>query len=1048
MRRLLLALLPLLTACPPHGVEVKPGDSRSWDSRDDDPETIPDAPDSGLCPALIISEVVSVNRGGLEDGDGDSPDWIELYNASGETFSLGGWALSDDADDPWAWDFPDVEIAAGGFLVVFASGKGDEGPEGEIHTDFAVGADGEELLLSCASGEADRLEIPALDRDIAYGRAQAVTERVLFTAGDRARLAVAPPAGWTDLDFDDSAWTEVILGVGFDGVASDAEPANVALFASTSQSSDGYSRTGEQAVDGDLATFSHTADSDLESWWQVDLDGTWAVSSVRLHNRSDCCPERLYNITVSLLDSDGAELWVSETLNPTAEGDSPVDPGSLLEIGPDAPVLASHVRVAKVAVNGSISSEWMSLAEVEVMAVEASPYASAVQTDLTDRMLGVSAQAGLRLSTEPPASPPDRATLSLRYDDGFGLWLDGELLAESLRGAGVAPEAHDGSDAEIFDLDPAAFADTSGALALELLNVAADDEDLLLDPTLTLQWIETGAEAWFPEPTPGEPNGSGWTGIVAAPGVDVERGFHDAPFTVALSSDTPGASLVYTTDGSSPSLEHGTTVEPANTDDTAETDIAIDTTTVLRAAAFLDGWGDSPGIAHSYLFLDDVIRQPAAPEGLPTTWDGMSQSAISGDYEMDPEVVDDPAYHDDLLTGLQAIPTLSIAMDPEDLWGEDEGIYIHSYQRGDDWERAASIELMETDGSGFHEHCGLRIHGYGWRAHSNTKKHAFRMEFSPDYGPSKLDYPLFPDAPIERFDSIVLRSQGSRGWQDFRDPEQSQYLRDAFARDTARDMGKVDGHGRHVHLYLNGLYWGLYQLVERPDAGFAEEYFGGRDEDYDAINRRTTTNEAIDGTLDAYNELLALADQDVTDPHVYAAIEAMLDVDDLIDYMLIHQYTVNQDGPCCFSHNNMRGVRHRDGGLWRFFVWDMEYSIWDASDDTNIEVDIDGAISHVYARLRLNESFRSRYAERAAEHLSPDGALTVEASTERWEARSDEIYDAVVAESARWGDTDREPPYTRDGEWMTERTRLLDEFFPYRSAYLEQQLIDAGLLEE
>ncbi len=1042
-----LALVSLLIGCPTPGPH--PDSRRHDDSRSTAPETIPDAVDSASCPALLISEVVSANRASLEDGDGDSPDWIELYNASARPIDLSGWSLSDDPEEPETWSFPAMEIEAGGFLIVFASGKGDEGPLGELHTGFAISASGEELLLTCPDGLADAVTVPALDPDIAWGRAQTVHEQTLLGAGDEALLAVDPGDGWTAASFDDSLWESVTLGVGFDGLDSDAEPVEVALGATTEQSSDGYSRTGEQAVDGDLSTFSHTADGDLEPWWQADLGGHWSVSEIRLHNRSGCCPERLYNITVRLLDAEGEQVWASELLNPTAEGQAPADPGSLLQLRPEQPVLASSLRVEKGAVGGAGSSEWLSLAEVEVMAVEASPYADVVSTDLTDRMLGVSARAGLRTPIQLPDHPPDRALLSCRWDDGFGAWLDGALLAEAQRGEDSATEAHDGSRAESVSLDPSRFQGSEGLLALELLNLDKDDDDLLLLPSLTLQWIELGEEAWFPEPSPGAPNGPGWAGIVEEPIAAVQRGFFEHPFTVHLSCPTPGARLIYTTDGSTPSPDNGVAVAPEGADGTAAVEVPIETTTVLRAAAFLEGWGDSAVISHSYLFPEAIIRQPAAPPGLPATWDGIGQGAVSADYEMDPEVVDDPAYREDLLRGLRAIPTLSIAMEPDDLWSEESGIYIHTQQRGDDWERRASIELLETDGSGFHEHCGLRIHGYGWRAHSATKKHSFRLEFSPEYGPSKLEYPLFPDAPAERFDSIVLRSQGSRGWQDFRDPEQAQYLRDAFARDTARDMGKVDGHGRHVHLYLNGLYWGLYQMVERPDAGFGEEYFGGRDEDYDAINRRTTTNEAIDGTLEAYEELLALADQDVTDPAVWEAIQAVLDVDDLIDYMLIHQYTVNRDGPCCFEHNNMRGVRERrEGALWRWFVWDMEYSIWEATDDTNIEVDVAGSISHVYARLRLNDAFRARFSERAARHLGPGGALTAEACTARWEARSAEIEDAIVAESARWGDTDREPPYTRDVEWMSERTRLLEEFFPHRSAQLERQLIEAGLMED
>jgi hypothetical protein len=474
-------------------------------------------------------------------------------------------------------------------------------------------------------------------------------------------------------------------------------------------------------------------------------------------------------------------------------------------------------------------------------------------------------------------------------------------------------------------------------------------------------------------------------------------------------------------------------------------ELDLDGTTLVRAVAWKDGWGDSPVVTHTFLDMDEIVSQPAAPPGVPTTWDGLSQSPIAGDYEMDPDVTLDPAYADDLRAGLRAIPSLSIVMPGEDLWADDTGIYVHSTQRGEDWERAASVEILEPDGTHFQGDCGVRVHGYGWRPHSNTRKHSLRLEFRREYGESKLAYPLFPDAPVDRFDSIVLRSQGSRGWQDFRDPEQAQYIRDAFARDTALAMGKDDGHAAFVHLYLNGLYWGLYMAVERPDADFGAERFGGDADEYDAINRRTTTNEAIDGTLDAYYTLLDLADQDLTVTANYDAVAAMIDLDDLIDYMLIHQYTTNRDGPEQFNHNNMRGVRRRlDGERFRFFVWDMEYSLWNATDNYNIDVDVAGSVSHVYARLRANPDFRDRYAQRAQTHLD-GGALAADAALARWETRAVEIEDAIVAESARWGDADRSAPYTRDVEWAEERRRLTEEYFPARTDVLIQQLQDAGL---
>ena len=109
--------------------------------------------------------------------------------------------------------------------------------------------------------------------------------------------------------------------------------------------------------------------------------------------------------------------------------------------------------------------------------------------------------------------------------------------------------------------------------------------------------------------------------------------------------------------------------------------------------------------------------------------------------------------------------------------------------------------------------------------------------------------------------------------------------------------------------------------VERPDAQMAEEYFGGSDEDYDALNRRTVTNEAIDGDLIRYNEMQALADQDLSLSQNYELMQRYVDLDNLIDFFLIHQYTTNRDGPEIFNSNNQRAIGHRsDDPQFRFFA--------------------------------------------------------------------------------------------------------------------------------
>src|SRR5207253_1721232 len=119
-----------------------------------------------------------------------------------------------------------------------------------------------------------------------------------------------------------------------------------------------------------------------------------------------------------------------------------------------------------------------------------------------------------------------------------------------------------------------------------------------------------------------------------------------------------------------------------------------------------------------------------------------------------------------------------------------------------------------------------------------SPKHAFRLLFKARYGPSKLHYRMFPDSTIEQFDTLVLRADYNNSWIHWNgaDRARGQRIRDAWMKDSHRAMGWTAGHNRYVHLFLNGLYWGVYDAAERPDASFAASYFGGHRQDYDVIN--------------------------------------------------------------------------------------------------------------------------------------------------------------------------------------------------------------------
>ncbi len=120
--------------------------------------------------APIINEVLSSNRTVFADEDGDFGDWVEIYNPDAAAYKLDGHFLTDSADDLEKWEFPDVEIPAKGYLVVFASGKDRRDDEAPLHTSFGISGSGEfvGLIDSDAETVISSVLVPPLERDQSY----------------------------------------------------------------------------------------------------------------------------------------------------------------------------------------------------------------------------------------------------------------------------------------------------------------------------------------------------------------------------------------------------------------------------------------------------------------------------------------------------------------------------------------------------------------------------------------------------------------------------------------------------------------------------------------------------------------------------------------------------------------------------------------------------------------------------------------------------------------------------------------------------------------
>ncbi|MFV2066616.1 MAG: chitobiase/beta-hexosaminidase C-terminal domain-containing protein, partial [Pirellulales bacterium] len=597
--------------------------------------------------------------------------------------------------------------------------------------------------------------------------------------------------------------------------------------------------------------------------------------------------------------------------------------------------------------------------------------------------------------------------------------------------------------------------------------------------------VTSDGPRYLSPPTPGSANGDGFLGWVTDTAFSVNRGFYDQPQIVRMTTETPSGTIYYTTDGSVP--------DPDNASATLYTaPVTIGSTTVLRALAFRPGYLPVPVETESYFFIDDVIRQDfqqTVDAGFPEMW-----GRIVPDYGMDPDVIGQEGqdlfggvYSATIRDDLLSIPTLSIVMNVDDMFGPN-GIYTQSDKSGEAWERPTSVELLRPDGvDGFQIDAGIRIQGGAFRSSGLTKKNSLRLVFKDKYGDGKLRYPFFGEDAAQQFDTITLRMESNDGWQWAAAGGQPQYARDEFLRRTQLAMGQPAPHGNRVHLYINGIYWGMYNPVERPDQSFGAAYFGADKEAWDGINSgdppalRNAVNADGDRdrqrrTFEAWRTMIGLT-ADVagatTESDRTAALQRLegnfpdgtddpsredfLDVDNMIDYMIVNLYGGNTDWP----QKNFYVGRENDPQStgFKFFNWDAEWSLFLRNDVNSNRLGSGSGVAAPFQNLRASEEFRLRFGDHVQRHFFNGGALYVDAEHPEWDpdhpesnipaARyietTEELFDGLVAESARWGDQHRERPYTRDVEWRAEFERLLTSWFPQRSAIVVDQFRQAGL---
>ena len=628
--------------------------------------------------------------------------------------------------------------------------------------------------------------------------------------------------------------------------------------------------------------------------------------------------------------------------------------------------------------------------------------ADEIITELPPRSFGVYTRTHFTL--EDPAAISE-LNLRLKYDDGFAAYLNGNLVAsdnapDRPSWFSTAPESRvDDRDALVFnDWDLTDFRNHlvrgDNVLAIHgLNNVPRGQGDMLLAFELSAVIPSISQSGYMPEPTPGFANNGVLDGLVADTQFSLARGFHDAPQTLEITTATEGAQIYYSTDGSNPEPNSANAMlynEP----------LTIDETTVIRAAAYKSGLVPTVVNTRTFLFVNDVVDQPA----------------------MKPVITNDPVWRPRISESLLSVPSVSLVTSEPIAEGVTFG------------ELKASVELIHPDGTeGFQVDAEIEHFGGATLKFSNKKN--IRISFKGTYGVSRLEYDLFGDGAVDEFDQLLLHTGSHDSWFFSHHPSGNRgiYIRNRWATDTQREMGQPAPHGRFVQVYMNGQYWGMHSLMERPNGAFMASYFGGDKEDYDALNGLT----AVDGDLSAWQELTRLAEG-----NDYDALRRYLDVENYADYMLLQFYGGNDFD--WNPGNNWMASRQRAGSQgYKFFPWDSDMVL----RSPNANVINEGGPGGLWNSVSKFKEFRVLLADRIQKHFFDSGLLTSERVLEKLNSLEDEVRLPIIAETARWTGTNGTADYTPD-TWREQVNNVRDGIIKTRTEVVIGQLRRAGLFPE
>lgn len=839
---------------------------------------------------LVISEAMSANASAYPDEGGNFVDWLELANQGDTDIDLLDITLSNRPDKA-KFIFPAHILKPGERVIVFCDNLNANDPGGPYHAKFKLSSIGTEIYVFDTNGHVLRdLKLPTLNsnesyalmEDGTYQKAdyyspgfpnspqghQSYLSQYGVTPGDIviSELMPAPRSGLRDEDGELSDWVEL-----YNRSDKDISLDNLAL-------SDNPDRPVKWV-------FPEGAFIPAGGYYLVFASGKDRVSPQGFPHSNFSLSAEGEILTLStrqgqLLDRAQYSLVPADR---SWGRDQDSDTWRVFDIGtPGAPNNAAGASQADRFLR-SLNPIGVFISEV-MSSNDSFPAAAGLEAgdwvelfNPTDKVHDLSGY-GLSDSLSWPRK--------WRFPQGTAIYPNEYkmVLLDKSENPGTNTAAlHAGFALARMGGEVMTFSDAEGRIL---------DRVVLSEIPLNISYgrsQERDGFFYYDTPTPGQPNGTGFAGFTARPVLSQAGGLYKDNVVLSITAQ-PGAEIRYTTDGSIPTIDQG---QPYTGP------IEIMATTALRVRAFVPGMQPSQTVTASFImktyFTLPVVSLVIDPWELWNNETGMFAAGLNEDGT--------PIN----LAAYDSIP-----------FRKPTPVYrLHGKER-----RQAYAEMFKAGGSATVFSQGVTMGIIGQYSLDMPQK-SLKLVAKAGLGERYFNAAIFPDRPFEQYKSLVLRVSGNDAvWTRLIDGLQSRLI------NQITDTTVINQAWQPVIVYINGQYWGHYNLRERVSRYFVAQHEGIPLEEADNMDIIEADDKAYYGSNQEWKELMKKVKTLDTKNNLEDVqfLQDNIDIDNLMDYLAFQIFFANTDS------GNIRAYKV-PGGKWRWILFDMDYGLFQAANN-------------------------------------------------------------------------------------------------------------------